>query len=1338
MNFKTIANRLLLTAAALLLTPSAIKAQGVNTYDSKKGLSSTQVQTIYEDSRNNVWITTRNGLNRFDGVKMNNYHHVEDDEHSLRNDITNCVFEYDKEHLLVGLGSGIQSYSHATDKFTNVPFITERGDTISIHIISFSRLRSSGDVYACAASFSASKIMKDDNGNLYAKSTQDFNTPDGTPVQIFEDSRGTVWVLDNRSNIYIRQNGKMRQITSSLSIRRLCESSYGNIYAGSMTDGLLIYDWKKGTFEPACNIGNNNELWSIRPWTDGRIFICTDGSGLKVYDESTGTLSQSPIQVNDFNLSTSNVKDAICDSFGSVWVGIYWRGVMHKTANQTEFDYVGRMSITKNTIGNNPVTAMTGTDKDRLWVATDHDGLYRLSHNGSVSTHWSPETTPNMPSTINSIYEDRRNNRIWLGSYATGLKYMDENSGTVHKLNVDIPRVFDICPAPNNGIWAATMGFGLYYYNIDNGTYIHYTSVKDNNKNTRNISGNIYIACLATKGKLLFAGGADGLNGYEMNGAELKHLSKIFAATYVNCLKIEGNELWAATNKGIYVINIKTLKVIATYDSTNGLPNNVVNSIEFDGNNVWMGTGFGLACYDRKAKTFHSFFAEDGLQDNEFGVRTSTKIGNDLWFGGISGINRFSDRTLNEADNSQKAKLRFINLYINNKQIYQGDLSGDSYNIIDGNINEVDEINLAHNDNNITIEVAALGLGTAHAIYEYSLDGSDWKVQSEHSNNIILSNLTRGSHTLKVRAMAYHTVTEERTLAIIVHDPWYLSPVAMAVYFILFLILAWVLYLQTRHQIHVRRILAKHRKEEEINEARIQFFMNINHEIRTPMTLILSPLEKLISTDKDGERQRNYRLIHQNAKRIMRLINQMMDARKIEKGQYKLDFRPMEMVEFMQNIYDVFSANAQNRGINFRFVHTIDRLVVQGDPENLDKIVMNLLSNAFKFTPDNGKIILSLQQIGKEIEIKVTDTGSGISDADKPKIFERFYSAQHQNGYIGTGIGLNLTYLLVQMHKGSIVVNDNPEGKGTEFIVRIPYINANDADIVVETTATPKKREEEEGIDLPTAKTKVARHRNLVLCEDDNAIRSYVRSELSNEFRITEFINGQEGWDYIQLNPDKVDLVITDIMMPVMDGLALCEKIKRNYNTSHIPVIMTTALGTDNDRITGLDTGADAYVTKPFNMDVLRSTANSLLSNRNKLQGKWTANNVTEEHIEKREVQSIDDQLLTRVAKVINEHIDDPNLNVEAIADKVGISRVHFYRKMKELTGQSPRDFLKTIRLKEAARLLSEKHYDITTVCVETGFKNLSSFSTSFKSVYGISPTEYAKSKNNEDEKNEG
>jgi len=1302
------------------------KAQGVYTYDSKKGLSNSQVQTIYEDSRNNIWITTRNGLNRFDGVKMNAYRHIDGDPTSLRYDITNCVFEFDKEHLLVGMGAGIQSYSHATNKFTDVPIIIENGDSVKPHIISFARLKSG--IYVCGAYFGASKIMKDANGNLYAKSTREFSTDGSTPVQIFEDSKGTIWVVDNLSNVYTKQKNGLKKIEGLKNVRKICESSTGKVYAGSISDGLLVYDKATNSFNSVEN-NSNYDLWSISPWTDGRIFICTDGNGLKVYDERTGNITQSPIQVNDFNLSTSNVKDAICDSFGSVWVGIYWRGVMQKTANQSEFEYVGKMSITKNTIGNNPVTALAASGNKELWVATDHDGLFKLRDNGLESTHWSPKTTPNMPSTINTIFEDSQRKRIWLGSFATGLKYMDEVQGKVFNPSIEIPRVFNICKAADGGLWVATMGHGLYYYNPDNGKYLHYIAGGNaNDKNTRDLLGNMYISSLTSCGSYLFVGCADGVNVYKADGAELKREKIAVSDAYVNAIKLHNNELWVASSKGIYVVDTKSLEIIARYDMKDGLPNNVVTSIEFDGDKVWMGTDFGLACFDRKDKTFHNFFAEDGLQDNEFGIRVSAKLGNNLWFGGISGLNELSSEKLSDGTDTQEAELRFIDLYINNKQIFKGDLSGDDYNIIDGNINEVSEIHLAHNDNNISIEVAALGLGNGHAIYEYSLDGSDWTVQNEHSNTIIISELKRGTHKLKVRAVTYQSVSEERELTIIVHNPWYLSPIAYLIYIAIILIIAWIVYVQAKGTIEARRILANHRKEEEMNEARIQFFMNINHEIRTPMTLILSPLEKLMSTDKDSDRQHNYNLIYQNAKRIMRLINQMMDARKIEKGQYKLDFRPMNVIDFTQNIYDVFTSNAQSRNIDFQFTHSLSKLIIQGDPENLDKVVMNLLSNAFKFTPNEGKITISLEQVDKDIEIKVTDTGSGISDADKPKIFERFYSAQHQNGYIGTGIGLNLTFLLIQMHKGTITVNDNPEGKGTVFTVRIPYISANETDIIIdEPIIAPAATAEPEHIELPTAKAKVARHRNIIVCEDDNAIRSYVRSELSKEFRITEFINGQEGWDYIQKNPDKVDLVITDIMMPVLDGLALCDKIKKNYNTSHLPVIMTTALGTDNDRITGLDTGADAYVTKPFNMDVLRSTANNLLNNRNKLMGKMAANNVTEEHIEKRDVQSTDDQLLTRVVKVINEHIDDPELNVEVIADKVGISRVHFYRKMKELTGQSPRDFLKSIRLKEAARLLTEKHYDITTVCVETGFKNLSSFSTSFKSVYGISPTEYAK-----------
>jgi signal transduction histidine kinase/DNA-binding response OmpR family regulator len=664
------------------------------------------------------------------------------------------------------------------------------------------------------------------------------------------------------------------------------------------------------------------------------------------------------------------------------------------------------------------------------------------------------------------------------------------------------------------------------------------------------------------------------------------------------------------------------------------------------------------------------------------------------------------------------------------KSIHAGDKSG-YYTVLDKEIDETKEVNLAYNDNHFSLELATPGIGYRHAVYEYSLDDKEWTIQSEQSNTIVFANLKPGTHRLKLRAKTYQAVSDVRELTIIIHHPWYSSPIAWCIYLLLLFLIGWVVYIQTSRMIHARRILAKHKKEEEMNEARIQFFMNISHEIRTPMTLIFAPLEKLMSSDKDEEHQRNYKLIHQNAKRIMRLINQMMDARKIEKGQYKLDFRPVEVVDFIQSICDVFSATAQNRNIDFAFQHPMDTLYAKIDPENIDKIVMNLLSNAFKFTPDSGKITLDLNTQDEKIVIMVTDNGSGIADEDKPKVFERFYSANQQNGYFGTGIGLNLAYLIVKMHNGNIGVEDNPEGKGTRFTVSIPLIDAKAS--TVENNAMPHTENTKvESVELPIERLKGLRHRNVLVVEDDEAIRKYLHSELSAVMNVTECCDGQEGWDYIIKNYEKIDLIISDRMMPNMDGLTLCQKVKQNFNTSHLPVILITALGTDTDRIAGISNGADAYITKPFNIDVLRTTAINILNTRLALQGKYTSERKTEEQIDKRDIESPDEHLLNRVIKVINENMDNPDLSVEDIADKVGISRVHFYRKMKELTGQSPRDFLKAIRLKEAARLLSSKRLDMTSVCATIGFKSLSNFSTCFKATYGMSPSEYAKSKGDE------
>jgi signal transduction histidine kinase/DNA-binding response OmpR family regulator len=638
---------------------------------------------------------------------------------------------------------------------------------------------------------------------------------------------------------------------------------------------------------------------------------------------------------------------------------------------------------------------------------------------------------------------------------------------------------------------------------------------------------------------------------------------------------------------------------------------------------------------------------------------------------------------------------------------------------------------VCHTDNHFALELCVEGMNNQHVTYEYSIDGGKWIDQGANNARIIFDNLQPGTYHIKVRAHALGTVSEERELVAVVHPAWYASVWAKIVYFLLFLALCWFVYEYVMRQVRLRRIMARNRQQRELNEARIQFFMNISHEIRTPMTLILAPLERMMGKDKDPEHQRNYMLMKENSNRILRLINQMMDVRKIEQGKFLLDYHSVELVEFLRNIYDVFATNAQSRNIQYEFVHDVDRLPVYVDPDNMDKIVMNLLSNAFKFTPDGGKITLQLIGGESDFEVRVADSGIGIPDEEKQKVFERFYSAKHQNGYIGTGIGLNLTSLLVRLHKGHITIEDNPEGKGTLFVVNMPVGDDSLRVIkqeMVEDSQDARTVGNEEISELLSVDAPNDAHRkNVLLVEDDEAIRQYVQDELSPELMVQACANGQEAWDYIVSHPGKVDIVISDIMMPVMDGMTLCQKLKSNFNTNHIPIVLMTALGSDADRIAGISNGADAYVSKPFNIDVLRTTVIQLLKTRQILQGKYHGDKQSDENIDKVEMESPDEHLMKRVMKVINENMDNSELSVEIIADKVGISRVHFYRKMKDLTGQAPRDFVKYVRLKEAARLLAEKKYDITGVSVATGFKSLSAFSTQFKALYGLTPSEWLK-----------
>lgn len=1314
--------------------------QNVSFFTAKQGLSNSCIRNVYEDSRHNIWITTLNGLNRYDGVKMNVYRHDDNDSTSLADDESTCVLEYDKNRILIGTNSGVQVFDYATNRFKSVPMYSmDTKEPIALRIIRAFRM-SNGKTYLCTAGYGCSEISEDAHGNLVAHQIATYNTGDArNPIQFFEDNKKNLWIVNSALQLY-RQTAanKFKHYPTFYDAVRICTSSSGKMYVGTQTNGVFEYNPATDSFTQIATGTKCGIISSINSWTEGRIFICTDGGGLRIYDERTKTTSQSSIQIGDFNIATSNVKDAMNDSFGNIWVGIYWKGLMMKPVSQSRFEYIGRHSITKNSLGTNSIVALAPANDNKMWVSTDNNGLYLLSSDGTSSVHYNPDETPGMPRTFTALYSSPSTSLL-LGTFFDGLYTLADKKISI--LNPEIKFIFDIQPADNGNLWIATMGDGMYYYNPSTREAIHYGEEWNRTAKDGEKIGNKYMSCIRQIGSRLYVGTYDGLDIFDVKSGVINNRKKILQRIVITHLTEHKGKIWVTTNKGLYSVNTKNLET-EHFTTADGLPINSLKSIVADNDKLWIGSDNGLVCFNINTHSCDNFFVADGLQDNEFCLRTALKYDGKLYFGGISGLTYFKDKTIQEAKKTnQNLRLRLVDLLIDNIVVHVGNKSG-SYDILTSNIDDCSEINLAHTDNHISIQLCVDGMLNQHITYEFSIDGGDWKSEDQNVNRLVFNNLEPGTYIIKIRARGFNTTSDERTLKVIVHAPWYASTLAKFIYLLLLIGLVFYIQQTARRQIRARNVIMRHKQERELNEARIQFFMNISHEIRTPMTLILAPLEKLLSTDKDEEHQRNYKLMKQNSNRILRLINQLMDVRKIEQGKFQLEYKRVDLVKLLQNVFDVFVTNAQNRNIAYEFKHEADSLITFIDPENMDKIVMNLLSNAFKFTPDKGKVTLELKKNGENFALTVSDTGCGIPEEEKSKIFDRFYSAAHKNGYIGTGIGLNLTSMLVHLHKGEISVKDNPEGKGTEFAVNIPI---GDSSLVTRTTLTaeetvaevPSLDDQDTNVNSLSAplleldKATDIHNKRILLVEDDESIRQYIHTEFSSEFHIHECTNGQEAWDYIIAHPNKVNIVISDIMMPVMDGMSLCQKIKGNFNMNHIPLILMTALGSDSDRIAGINQGADAYVSKPFNIDVLRSTVLNLLKSRQLLQGKFNGEKQQEELLDKVEVVSPDEQLMKRVMKCINANMDNPDLSVEMIADQVGISRVHFYRKMKDITGQSPRDYLKVVRLKEAARLIREKkNIDITGVSVAVGFKTLSGFSNNFKTLYGMSPTEYAKEQN--------
>lgn len=1321
----------------LILIPIVCYGQSHRLFTTDQHLSSSLINSIYEDSKGMIWIATEDGLNRYDGSKVSIYKHNTDNGNSLAHNYVCAIFEDSHGNLFIGSYGGLQLYNYAEDNFS--PIATLDGKPFHYNISSFVE-RQDGELWVLG-DYLSTVTINDKQQPIIKKINVDI--PIESSSYMIEDDNNNIWVSRGEGVYQIQTiNGELRCKAHKLDASVcLCKDDNGNIYAGSLHKGLHIFDPKNGTFINIPYIGNQTlPVKHLFPINAEEILLSTDGKGVKIYNTRTKAYSDYVFDKSNFDSNTLKVHFAMRDRDENLWFALYQKGVAMIPKASNGFGYIGYKSIKDNIIGTCCITSLYRGEKGTLWVGTDNDGIYGLTPDNQLQIHYAPSETPNsVAAIIMTVHEDSEGN-LWYGSFIDGMGRIDTRNGNriIHETLTDkegrkIQRVYDFEEDSNKRLWIATQGSGLYYYDLRKKQIFYDQS--------SNVEINQWISCLhhSKTHNQLYIGTYGGLYTLDLDNFQVNHV--LSRRIVLNIYEDAEGHIWTGGSDGLTIWNPQT-EESTTYATEDGLPSNTVYAIQGDDNgHLWISTNNGLSQFDPTNKTFNNFYVGDGLQGNEFSKNSSHKdMDGTLWFGGINGITHFNPKNITVSN--KPWDIRITDFILQNRPVRKGTLSGGK-SIIDCPVYEATEFHLAHDDNTFGIEFAPIDYDAPERLnYVYSINNGDWSHLPNGINRYPFYNLSAGTYLFKVKSEVNGIYSNEKAITIYIAPAWWASTWAKLAYTLIALAIIAVIVIQAQNRYRSKQQMLEHMHAEEIKEAKLQFFINISHEIRTPISFIINPLQKLMSTDHDKERSKLYYSMYRNSERILRLINQLMDLRKIDKGKMQLSFQETEMIEFINDLCDTMTEQANKKKIHFQFLHTdIDKLNLWIDPNYFDKIILNILSNAFKFTPEYGEISIRLNTIQdnsmKEplnqcAEITVTDTGSGIPEEDMGHIFKRFYQADNATkGSKGTGIGLHLTHSLVELHHGEISCKNNTPAPGCQFTVRIPLGNRHltQEDLCFEKT-TIKPNEQENFFDTSymeeeqnsEEKSKNIKHHILVV-EDNEEIRRYISLELSSKYHVRECCNGKEAME--EIFKKAPDLVVSDWMMPEMDGLTLCRKLKSNINLNHIPVILLTAKAQEEDNIEALEKGADAYLTKPFNSKILEKTIRNLILSREKLKNTYSGHQEHNDKLEKIEVESPDEKLMSRIMKVINSHMSDPNLTVEMIASEVGTSRVHLNRKLKELTNQTAREFIKNCRLKQAAELLSEKKQSITEVAELTGFTNPNNFSTAFKDLFGVSPSAY-------------
>lgn len=1328
-------------------------AQSGKLFNTDNQLSSNLATQVFQDKSGFIWIATRNGLNNYDGYHINVIKKDMSNFLGLNSNYINSIAQDEKEHILLGTNNSLLEFTGS--EFLKIPMLDSKGKELATYVKQVYPLKNK-DI-AVATSGYGIMLKKQDEQKCHAMKGEVEKLK--YIHKLLEDKRGRLWIITDDGKLYRKEtNGRVTSHfagTEGVGAQDIRQDALGNLYLASKNQGVYLLRAGSNAFTRISNIGNL-PIENIYISRNNKLYIGCDGLGIYVYDPQTGFLQDNPLFSRLVNLAKSKITSIIEDNQGNIWVSMLQKGVFMQSNIQNDFNYMGFRLGNRNVIGENCVTSLSINQGNQVWVGTDKDGLYLFNiATNSVEGHFLNQ------STVLTLCKDQQG-RTWVGTYTDGLGYMDA-AGSFHPVDLGISKsvgILDIKQDPQGNIWIATMGKGLFCLQKD-GSRRNYKAKygADNNLKVNSLPNDYLIKLsFSNDGNHLYVATSVGLACLDRKRnswvSTFKGINCLNKNSFSHCVFVDSKDhVWYGTEDGAFCFDFRKGIKPKLYTTANGLTDNSVASITEDyQGNIWLGTIKGLNKLALKSGTITKFYAESGLQSNEFSDASvcTTQDRKTILIGGSGGLNWFQADQVRQ--HPWQAKVVISGFILNNKMVTPGMKSG-SYTITDNWSTFSRDFQLSHEDNTFTLQLSTLTYNDVEQIsYVYSINGDAWRTVPAGQNELAFSHMAPGRYKYRIKAICNGYETPVKEFTIIVHPAWYAS-IWAKLFYLLLLIAAIMLYLRHRkRQMEDQLILQQHIHAEEMGEAKIKFFMNISHEIRTPLTLIITPLLSLIKEDKEPHRQGIYEIIRKNSERILHLINQMMDLRKIDKGQMVMRMCKTDMVSFINEEYDLFKQQAIAKSIDFEYQHDCEELPVWIDRNNFDKVIINTLSNAFKFTPTAGHILLSLTHTDHHAYISIKDSGIGIPKDKLETIFQRFYQtpADPSDRNIGTGIGLDLTRSLVELHYGTISARNNEGEKGSkfehgsEFIIRIPLGKDHlKPEEIIEEEEMKKDQnnelaeaEQEEQLaenndqpaetlnnsDTTPASAKGAKA-EIVIVEDEEDIQEYLKAQLSSDFKIRTYPNGKVALNEILKN--KPDLVISDIMMPEMDGTTLCAKLKSNINTNDVPIILLTAKSREEDQLEGLQTGADAYILKPFNMDILHRNIINLLTVRRTLRNKFTGNESQNHQVEQIEMQTPDNSLMQRVMEVINENINDSDLSVDMIAQKVGISRVHLHRKMKELTNQTPHSFIRNIRLQQAAKLLKDGKQSITEVMYACGFSNSASFSTMFKNLYGCSPREY-------------